>query len=79
MANGISLEQILLLAEQLSLTDKVRLIERIAPQIERDIARSARDGKRTTLRGLWKGVDITEEDIESVRTEIWGGFPRESI
>jgi hypothetical protein len=31
--------------------------------------------------GLWEdlGVDITAEDIEEARREMWGHFPREDI
>ncbi|MBC7797271.1 MAG: DUF2281 domain-containing protein [Pyrinomonadaceae bacterium] len=31
------------------------------------------------LEGLWKGVEITEEDIEEVRREMWANFPREDF
>ena len=30
-----------------------------------------------SLEGLWKGVDITREDIDEARREMWGNFPRE--
>lgn len=32
---------------------------------------------RKSLRGLWKGVDISAEDIDAARREMWGNFPRE--
>lgn len=36
---------------------------------------------RRSLKGLWAdlGVQITEEDIEKVRREMWSGFPRKDI
>ena len=36
---------------------------------------------RRSLKGLWAdlGVDITEEDIDEVRKEMWKDFPREDI
>ena len=36
---------------------------------------------RRSSRGLWAdlGIDITEEDIEEVRREMWANFPREDI
>lgn len=37
MENSITLNEVLALAERLSPIDKVRLIERVAPQIERDL------------------------------------------
>jgi Protein of unknown function (DUF2281) len=35
--------------------------------------------KLKSLRGLWKGVDISEEDIAEARKEMWGNFPREEF
>ncbi len=34
-----------------------------------------------SLYGLWanRGIDITEEDIDEIRQEMWGNFPREDI
>ncbi|MCY7374430.1 MAG: DUF2281 domain-containing protein [Pyrinomonadaceae bacterium] len=34
---------------------------------------------RRTLRGMWKGVDISAEDIDEARREMWGNFPREDF
>lgn len=36
---------------------------------------------RRSLKGLWADldIDITEADIEEVRREMWGNFPRENI
>jgi hypothetical protein len=36
---------------------------------------------RKSLYGLWagKGIDITEEDIDEIRREMWSNFPREDI
>ena len=78
MDKAITLEQVVNLTNQLSLIDKVRLIEYIAPQIEREL-RAAQPGERASLHGLWKGVDVTEEDITEVRKEMWGGFPRDDV
>lgn len=35
--------------------------------------------QRTTLRGMWQGLNITEEDIRQARQEMWGNFPREDV
>ena len=34
---------------------------------------------RRSLRGLWKDLDfdVTEEDIDEARREMWGSFPRD--
>jgi hypothetical protein len=75
---GVTLEQVLEAAKQLSLTDKVRLIEQVAPQIEREI-QAARSTQRKSLRGLWRGLDVTPDEIAEARREMWGDFPREDI
>ncbi len=37
--------------------------------------------ERESLYRLWKGlsVDITSEDIDEIRKEMWMNFPREDI
>ena len=80
MLKVVTLKEVLDLAMQLSLVDKVRLIERIAPQIEQELtAARPRKSLRKSLRGLWRGLDITSEDIAETRREMWGNFPREDI
>ena len=56
----------------------MRLIERIAPQIERELE-AIQPVQRKSLRGLWKGLDISEDDIAQARREMWASFPREDI
>ncbi|MBP0029259.1 hypothetical protein [Roseofilum sp. Guam] len=76
----MTLEQVFKLAKQLSLIDKVRLIEKITPEIEREVA-------QTTLipqRSLWGicshlGTAPSAEDIDNARVEAWSCFPREDI
>jgi hypothetical protein len=36
---------------------------------------------RKSLYGLWanRGIDISEEDIDEIRREMWANFPREDI
>ncbi len=77
MTDTVTLDYVLKLTEQLSPLDKVRLIERVAPQLERDL--QANDGPRRSLRGLWKGVDISAEDISEIRREMWANFPRTDV
>jgi hypothetical protein len=78
MENTVTLEEALVVVRQLSPVDKARLIERIVPDIEREL-KAANPGPRRSLRGLWQSLDITEDDIEAARREMWGGFPREDI
>ncbi len=78
METTTTLEEALALARQLSPADKARLIERIAPELERELTQR-RPSPRKSLRGLWQDVDITEKDIAQARREMWHGFPREDI
>ena len=78
MENAVTLEEALALVRQLSPVDKARLIERIAPDIEREL-KTARPTQRRSLRGLWRGLDITAEDIAQGRREMGGNFLREDI
>ena len=72
----VTLDKILELTTQLSVADKLRLIERIVPQIDREVKAKS---KPKSLRGLWRGLDITDDNIQEVRTEMWGNFPRKDI
>lgn len=78
MGQAVTLEDALTLVRQLSAADKARLIERIVPDIEREL-KTTRTGPRKSLRGLWRGLDVTGEDIAEVRREMWAKFPRETI
>jgi len=78
MKNIVTLEEALTVVRQLSPVDKARLIERIAPDIEREL-RAAHSRPRKSLRGLWRGLAISEEEIDLARREMWGNFPREDL
>ncbi len=77
MEKIVTLEATLELVKQLSLVDKVRLIEQIAPQIEKESI-AIQPKPRQSLRGIWRGANVTESDINEVR-EMWSNFPREDI
>ena len=74
-------EQVLTIAEQLSPNDKARLLEDISAALRRDLANTETATKKTkqSLLGLWEGVDVSAEDIDEARREMWGNFPREDI
>ena len=78
MDKTVTIEEALELVKQLSLIDKIRLIEQIAPQIEKELI-SIQPKSRQSLRGLWRGSNITESDIAQMRKEVWVNFPREHI
>ena len=75
-----TLEQIVSLARQLPPVEKIRLIERMVLEIERDML-GQRPLKRKSLLGLCAdlGPSPSAEDIEEIRHEMWAGFPREDI
>ena len=78
MGSAVTLEEALAVARQLSAIDKARLIVRIAPDIEREL-KTGKPAQRRSLRGLWRGLDITEEDIAEARGGMWAIFPREGV
>ena len=78
MGEVVTLEKALAVVRQLSPVDKARLIERMGPDIEREL-RSARSTPHISLSGLWRGLGITEEEIYRARQEMWSEFPREDV
>jgi hypothetical protein len=78
MESQVTLQEVLDLASLLPSRDKLRLIERIAPQIENELA-AVQPKQRKSLRGLWKGLDISEDDIAQARREMWNSFPRQDF
>jgi hypothetical protein len=78
MDQTVTLEDALELIKQLSLIDKVRLIKQIAPQIEHELT-NIQAQPRKSLRGLWRGSNISESDITQMRQDVWGNFPGEDI
>ena len=78
MGEKITFEAVLAMVRQLPAVEKARLIERISFDIEQSLQHRI-SKERTSLRGVWKGTDISEEDIEEARREMWGNFPRDDI
>ena len=69
MADSVTLEKVLNLAKQLSPLDRIRLIEQITPQLKRDLV-VVPSQPRKSLRGIWKGIDISEADLAEVKAEM---------
>lgn len=80
MERVVTLEEALDLVKQLSALDKAHLIERIVPDIERELM-VTRPAPRKSLWGLC--VDLgpapSAEEIGQARREEWANFPREDI
>ena len=75
---SVTLEEALVVVRRLSPVDKARLIEQIVPDIVREL-KAAQPVPHKSLRGLWRGLEFTEEEIAKARREMWGNFPREDI
>jgi hypothetical protein len=80
MVKAVTLEQALDVVKQLSPVDKARLIERIVPDIERELA-AMPSSPRTSLYGLCAdlGAAPSAAEIDQARSEAWAGFPREDV
>ncbi|MEH2278745.1 MAG: hypothetical protein V7K40_29160 [Nostoc sp.] len=77
----MSLQEVIKLAKQLSTVDKVRLIQQIAPDIERELTDKLSTFPRQSLWGLCAdlGNAPSAEEIHVARSEEWASFPREDI
>ena len=76
----MALQEILQLAKQLSPIDKVRLIQQLAPDLERELSETKPQPKKSLL-GLCAdlGKSPSEAEIDRTRNEIWTNFLREDI
>ena len=74
------LQEVLQLAKELSPVDKVRLIQQLTPDLEKELAQRKPQPTKS-LWGLCKDLDIapSAKDIQRSRTEEWSNFPREDI
>jgi hypothetical protein len=77
----MTLEEVLSFVKQLSLIDQVRLIERVAPEIEHDLAATVQPSPRRSLWGLCANLGTASSaiEIDQIRQEEWANFPREDV
>lgn len=75
--SDVVLEQIKELAIELTLSEQAELVKWLQTKMHSE--QSAKPKK--SLYGLWadQGIDISTEDIENARREMWGNFPRDDI
>jgi hypothetical protein len=76
----VTLQEAVSLARQLPALDKVRLIEWLAPEIERDLLRQQPQELKSLL-GLCAdlGPAPSAGEIDEIRHEMWVTFPREDV
>lgn len=77
----MTLDQVLPLATQLSVVDKVRLIEKITPQITQYFETKESTAHPRSLWGLSAdlGTAPSLEEIDEERLTMWANFPREAF
>jgi hypothetical protein len=80
MGAAASLEDVLNLARRLSTVDKVRLIERVSPQIEAELEARGQTPRRSAW-GLCRdlGEAPSAEEIDEARRESFADFPRGDV
>ncbi len=74
----VTVNQVVELLRKLPPRQQLRVLSRVLPELEHALP-AAEAKERESLRGLWRGLDVTEEDIAQVRREMWGHFPREDV
>ncbi len=70
------LDEVIALVSGLSPIDKVRLVERVMATLEEDLQSLQ---PKTSLYGLWTGVNASGDDLDEARATAWKNFPREDI
>jgi hypothetical protein len=74
-------DELLTEAQQLSASDKARLLADISIALRRDLAQTSPKPQRQSLYGVFAdlGPAPSAEDIDEARRDMWGNFPREDI
>lgn len=78
---SMTLEQALMVVDQLSVIDRLRLIEKMVPEIQRSISEFSLAKEnvvkpRVSSLGIlaYLGNAPSEEEIDEVQREMWAGF-----
>lgn len=76
----VEFETILTHALELTPLEKIELVEQIMATLKQDMPVPEKKPRRS-LRGLWADldIDISAEEIDEARREMWSGFPREDV
>jgi len=65
-------EQVLALLRQLPPREQLRVVSKALPALEKEFP--IRPQPRKSLRGLWRGLTIGDEEIAEIRQEMWDHF-----
>lgn len=78
--SAVVFEQVAALAKSLSRLEKIQLVEEVMATLKQElITYTETDANpRRSLRGLWSGVNVSAEDIDEARREMWGNFPAQA-
>jgi hypothetical protein len=76
----LSYEEVVEQALQLTPVEKAQLLEKLASTLKQELAGDQKQPLKS-LYGLWAdlNVDISADDIDEIRREMWSNFPREDI
>ena len=74
----VTVDQIVHLIHQLSLSEQLELIEHLASDLK-TVVQASTPPRRRSLRGVLKGSPISAEEIDQARQELWGNFPHEDM
>jgi hypothetical protein len=76
----LSYEEVVEQALHLTPVEKAQLLEKLASTLKEELADEQKKPMKS-LYGLWADlkVDISAEDIDQIRREMWSNFPREDI
>lgn len=75
-----TLKEVVTLVLKLSPSERARLMEQLDEMLERDLVQQEKKPLRS-LYGLWADLDvnISAEDIDEIRRDMWANFPRGDI
>jgi hypothetical protein len=77
--DSAALDDILARSRSLSPRERVRLIERLAADLEPELLAAVTQGR--SLQGLWSdlGPGPSNEVLDEARRDAWAAFPRDDI
>jgi hypothetical protein len=83
LSQSATIDMAVEILQQLSPQEFLKVISIVSPEVEHKLQQPepGLNLECEPLYGLWKdlGFDVTAEDIDEVRKEVWKNFPREDI